>query len=90
MGSKTITERVTKVLAGETPEDLEQVRANRRSAWYPRWKRFLTFLEGNPSNAQILREIHGFVDGIRGYRTRTNAGGAFEALEQFIKDKKLK
>ena len=90
MAKRKVTDRVTAALTRESCENEQRARSNRKSVWYSRWERLATFLEGNPSKAQLLRRVNDFVDGVRGYHTKTNAFGAQDALEQLIKDKSLK
>ncbi|RLC77546.1 MAG: hypothetical protein DRI61_11395 [Chloroflexi bacterium] len=62
----------------------------RKRMSYRRWKRFLDFLNTNPSKAEILRRIHDLIDlELRGYGYATHSMYAKESLEQLIKDEGL-
>jgi endonuclease III-like uncharacterized protein len=69
------------------PPGLRRIR-NRQS--YGMWKNILTFLNTNPTKAQILRRFLEEIDNARGFGSETAATYAEESLEQLLKDEGLK
>ncbi len=62
----------------------------RKRQSYGMWKNILTFLNTNPTKAQILRRFLKEIDDARGFGSETAAIYAEESLEQLLKDEGLK
>ena len=57
---------------------------NRKS--YRFYKKFLEFLDTNPTKSEILRKVHMIIDAHNGYGSATKSWYAKESIEQLIKD----